>query len=152
MGLGEEIILKLDLFIINSNISSTSFRAGRLSKMSNFIWLARPSASLAPARRPPQPSPRLRRAGHPPRLSLSRWMARLFFARAIFSPFGRVRKEFIVFLAPPAHARKTFQLPKIGVRLQTKKINYLSYLYSLANVFLRLFATLCFLIIHYSFY
>src|SRR3989344_4300984 len=36
---------------------------------------------------------------------------RLFFARAIFSPFGRVRKKFIVFLAPPARVRKTFYSP-----------------------------------------
>jgi len=35
----------------------------------------------------------------------------LFFARAIFSPFGRVEKEFVVFLAPPTRARKTFLLP-----------------------------------------
>ncbi|HCX25910.1 TPA: hypothetical protein DHT69_03545 [Candidatus Collierbacteria bacterium] len=30
----------------------------------------------------------------------------LFFERAIFSPFGRARKKFLVFLAPSAHARK----------------------------------------------
>ena len=36
----------------------------------------------------------------------------LFFARAIFSPFGRVGKEFIVFLAPPAHAQKTNFTPQ----------------------------------------
>jgi len=40
--------------------------AGSLQKMSNFIWLARPSASLASARRP-----------HPPRLR--------YFLRARFS-------------------------------------------------------------------
>jgi len=51
--------------------------AGRLQKMSNFNVLVLPSASLAPARRP-----------HPPRRCLSA-SGGLFFARAIFSPFGR---------------------------------------------------------------
>jgi hypothetical protein len=64
--------------------------ADHLQKMSNFNWLARRFAA------------RLLRRGAPTR------RASAIFTRAIFSPFGRVRYLFLVFLAPPARARKTF--------------------------------------------
>lgn len=44
-------------FLLRAKPGADRCLTGGLRKMSNFIWLARPSASLAPARRP-----------HPPRL------------------------------------------------------------------------------------